>query len=78
VFLYKLCYYTTPFEEQGPLAILSAQYKIPPYPAYSNSIKQLIGAMLQERASVRPNIYQVHEQVCKLRGSSIRLENVSI
>lgn len=28
VFLYKLCYYTTPFEEHGPLAILSAQYKV--------------------------------------------------
>jgi len=31
VLLYKLCYYTTPLEEQGPLAILHAQYKIPPY-----------------------------------------------
>ncbi|KAI5477575.1 AP2-associated kinase [Pseudohyphozyma bogoriensis] len=75
VFLYKLCYYTTPFEEHGPLAILSAQYKIPPYPAYSNAIKGIIGGMLQERASQRPNIYQVHEQVCRLRGTSIKLEN---
>lgn len=97
VFLYKLCYYTTPFEEHGPLAIMNASYKvsffpfpptlimeltldrveqIPPYPAYSNSIKSLIATMLQERASSRPNIYQVHEMVCKLRGSSIKLENV--
>lgn len=28
VFLYKLCYYTTPFEEAGPLAIINAQYKV--------------------------------------------------
>jgi len=28
VLLYKLCFYTTPFEEHGPLAILNAQYKV--------------------------------------------------
>lgn len=97
VFLYKLCFYTTPFEEHGPLAILNAQYKVrslsprwlgpprslasanmqfPPYPAYSSSIRSLIAAMLQERASQRPNIYQVHEMVCRLRGVPVRLENV--
>ncbi|KAM0788072.1 hypothetical protein ACM66B_001243 [Microbotryomycetes sp. NB124-2] len=75
VLLYKLCYYTTPFEEHGPLAILNAQYKIPSYPAYSSSIKTLIAGMLQERATTRPNIYQVHEQVCQLRGTTVRLEN---
>ncbi|BGP38672.1 Ark- serine/threonine protein kinase [Rhodotorula kratochvilovae] len=75
VLLYKLCFYTTPFEEHGPLAILNAQYKFPPYPAYSSSIRSLIGAMLQERASQRPNIYQVHEMVCRLRGVPVRLEN---
>ncbi|KPV76275.1 uncharacterized protein RHOBADRAFT_13233, partial [Rhodotorula graminis WP1] len=76
VFLYKLCFYTTPFEEHGPLAILNAQYKFPAYPAYSSSIRSLIGAMLQERASQRPNIYQVHEMTCRLRGVPVRLENV--
>ncbi|GAA5976236.1 hypothetical protein JCM10908_005426 [Rhodotorula pacifica] len=75
VFLYKLCFYTTPFEEHGPLAILNAQYKFPPYPAYSAQIRALIASMLQERASQRPNIYQVHEAVCKLRGVQVRLEN---
>ncbi|GAA5899917.1 hypothetical protein JCM8208_005541 [Rhodotorula glutinis] len=75
VFLYKLCFYTTPFEEHGPLAILNAQYKFPAYPAYSSSIRSLIGAMLQERASQRPNIYQVHEMTCRLRGVPVRLEN---
>lgn len=33
--------------------------------------------MLQERAENRPNIYQVHEMTCRLRGVSVRLENVS-
>ncbi|GAA5881408.1 hypothetical protein JCM16303_000167 [Sporobolomyces ruberrimus] len=75
VLLYKLCYYTTPFEENGPLAILNAQYKFLPYPAYSPQIRSLISSMLQERAENRPNIYQVHEMTCRLRGVSVRLEN---
>ncbi len=43
VLLYKLCYYTTPFEEHGPLAILNVSYKIPPYPVYSPQMNALIG-----------------------------------
>lgn len=44
VLLYKLCYYTTPFEEQGQLAILNASYRFPSYPAFSDRLKKLIGA----------------------------------
>lgn len=44
VLLYKLCYYTTPFEEHGPLAILNVMYKTPLYPIYSEQMKELIGA----------------------------------
>ena len=43
VLLYKLCYYTTPFEEHGVLAILNVQYKFPPYPVYSQQLNGLIG-----------------------------------
>ena len=43
VLLYKLCYYTTPFEEQGQLAILNASFKFPNYPVFSDKIKMLIG-----------------------------------
>ncbi|PLW17249.1 hypothetical protein PCANC_11623 [Puccinia coronata f. sp. avenae] len=68
VFLYKLCYYTTPFEAHGPMAIMNVQYQIPSYPAYSNSIKYLIGTMLQELAQSRPDIWEVHEHLCRLRG----------
>ena len=46
VLLYKLCYYTTPFEEHGPLAILNVQYKIPSYPVYSGQMNALIGMSL--------------------------------
>lgn len=42
VFLYKLCYYTTPFEDQGQLAILNASYKFPPHPKFSDKLRRLI------------------------------------
>ena len=43
VLLYKLCYYTTPFEETGQMAILNASFKFPAYPAFSDRLKLLIG-----------------------------------
>lgn len=42
VFLYKLCYYTTPFEEVGQMAILNASYKFPSYPPFSSRLKMFI------------------------------------
>ncbi|KAI7948866.1 hypothetical protein MJO29_010531 [Puccinia striiformis f. sp. tritici] len=77
VFLYKLCYYTTPFEAHGPLAIMNVQYQIPSYPAYSNSVKYLIGTMLQELAQSRPDIWEVHRHVCRLRGITPNLRRPS-
>lgn len=52
VLLYKLCYYTTPFEEHGPLAILNVQYTTPPYPVYSPQMNQLIGAWGSRRLAL--------------------------
>lgn len=43
VLLYKLCYYTTPFEDVGQMAILNASYKFPSYPVFSDRLKRLIG-----------------------------------
>ena len=43
VLLYKLCYYTTPFEEHGQMAILNASFKFPGYPAFTDRTKKLIG-----------------------------------
>lgn len=46
VLLYKLCYYKTPFEEQGQMAILNASFKFPGYPSFSDNLKVLIGKSL--------------------------------
>ena len=52
VLLYKLCYYTTPFEEQGQLAILNASYSFPAHPVFSDRLRALIGGRIHgERAS---------------------------
>ncbi|KAH8987392.1 hypothetical protein EDB86DRAFT_2951085 [Lactarius hatsudake] len=59
VLLYKLCYYTTPFEEHGPLAILNVQFKIPPYPVYSAQMNSLIGSMLREHGAQRPTVFEI-------------------
>ncbi len=45
VLLYKLCYYTTPFEEHGPLAIVNAKYTFPAFPLYSPPLQHLIGEL---------------------------------
>jgi AP2-associated kinase len=46
VFLYKLCYYTTPFEEQGQMAILNASFRFPGYPHFTDWLKRMIGMPL--------------------------------
>lgn len=66
VFLYKLCYYTTPFEVVGELGILHSAYEMPAKPVYSGQIRHLIGLMLQEDPEFRPNIYQVLLQVADI------------
>ncbi|KAK6331105.1 hypothetical protein TWF696_003176 [Orbilia brochopaga] len=76
VLLYKLCYYTTPFEDQGQLAILNASFKYPPYPQFSSQVKGLIGSMLQEDPRKRPNIYDIVSTVCRLRGKEIPIKNI--
>ncbi|KAH9950941.1 hypothetical protein B0H21DRAFT_409128 [Amylocystis lapponica] len=72
VLLYKLCYYTTPFEEHGPLAILNVQYKIPPYPVYSTQMNAMIGSMLREHGTQRPSVFEVLAHVHRLRGTKSR------
>ncbi|KAM7221430.1 Serine/threonine-protein kinase ppk30 [Rhypophila decipiens] len=68
VLLYKLCYYTTPFEEQGQLAILNASYRFPSYPVFSERLKKLIAWTLRENQQQRPNIYQVLKEACAMQG----------
>ncbi|KAI9837438.1 MAG: hypothetical protein M1837_002960 [Sclerophora amabilis] len=76
VLLFKLCYYTTPFEDQGQLAILNASFKFPGYPAFSDRIKKLIASMLREKPQVRPNIYQILREVCTMRGLEIPIRDI--
>ncbi|QLG72497.1 hypothetical protein HG535_0D02050 [Zygotorulaspora mrakii] len=68
VFLYKLCYYTTPFEKGGELAILHSRYEFPAQPLYSGRLKNLIQTMLMESPIQRPNICQVLEEVSRMQG----------
>ncbi|GJJ13173.1 hypothetical protein Clacol_007424 [Clathrus columnatus] len=76
VLLYKLCYYTTPFEEHGPLAILNVQYRIPPYPVYSRELNALIASMLRELGSQRPSVFELLNTVHQLRGTKSRFHYV--
>ncbi|KAL5533626.1 hypothetical protein ACEPAG_86 [Sanghuangporus baumii] len=72
VLLYKLCYYTTPFEEHGVLAILNVQYKFPPYPVYSQQLNTLIASMLREHNVHRPSVFEVLNIVHQMRGTKSR------
>lgn len=65
-FLYKLCYYTTPFEASGDIAILHASFQFLQTPAYSGDLKNLIIIMLQENPTYRPNIVQIIMLLAKM------------
>ncbi|KAI4151986.1 MAG: hypothetical protein L6R39_001929 [Caloplaca ligustica] len=76
VLLYKLCYYKTPFEDQGQMAILNASFKFPAYPAFSDKLKNLIAGMLREMPQARPNIYQVIREISLMRGTDIPIKDI--
>ncbi|KAJ5309779.1 general substrate transporter [Penicillium atrosanguineum] len=76
VLLYKLCYYTTPFEEVGQMAILNASFKFPSYPKFSDQLKKLIASMLKENPLKRPNIYEVVQEMCKMQGKEVPIRDI--
>ena len=76
VLLYKLCYYTTPFEDVGQMAILNASYKFPSYPIFSERLKKFIGWQLKEDPRQRPNIYQVIKECCSMRGTEVPIKDI--
>ncbi|KAK8090244.1 NAK protein kinase [Apiospora hydei] len=76
VLLYKLCYYTTPFEDQGQLAILNASFKFPSYPVFSDRLKHLIASMLREHQQARPNVYQVLKEGLRMQGREIHIPDI--
>ncbi|WFC98029.1 non-specific serine/threonine protein kinase [Malassezia yamatoensis] len=63
VLLYKLCYYTTPFEgpQGGPTAILSARYTFPSSPPYPSELKSLIEPNLDKRPTVKVILTRIEE-----------------
>ena len=75
VFLYKLCYYTTPFEKSGERAILTSSFDFPRYPNYSDRLKNLIRVMLSNYPIQRPNVCQVLEEVSRLQGVACPITN---
>ncbi|QLL30416.1 hypothetical protein HG536_0A02330 [Torulaspora globosa] len=75
VFLYKLCYYTTPFEKGGELAILHSRYQFPAHPIYSDRLKNLIRMMLMVEPSQRPNVCQTLEEVSRMQGVQCPIKN---
>ncbi|KAL6944483.1 hypothetical protein ACO0RG_001220 [Hanseniaspora osmophila] len=79
VYMYKLCYYTTPFEKNGgDQAILKASFQFPHYPSYSSKVKNLISCLLKENPFQRPNICQTLEEVSRIQGVACPLENFYI
>lgn len=75
VFLYKLCYYTTPFEQVGESAILQSKFQYPAYPQYSDRLKNLIRVLLLNNPLQRPNICQVIEEVSRIQGIPCPMKN---
>ncbi|ODV62667.1 serine/threonine protein kinase ARK1, partial [Ascoidea rubescens DSM 1968] len=71
VFLYKLCYYTTPFESGGEMALLQGTFAFPHHPQYSVRLKNMITILLNVNPNLRPNIYQVLKELSLMRGMNI-------
>lgn len=85
IFLYKLCYYTTPFEKNsingsanGPgaeAAILKSQFGFPSSPVYSERLKNVISKCLALDPRNRPNIYQLLEELFRMRGLRVPIDD---
>lgn len=76
VFLYKLMYYTTPFELQGELAILHGYFQFPTNgPKYPSRLKNLVIIMLQVNPELRPNIYQIVHELCDILKKEVPIED---
>ncbi|SMN20326.1 similar to Saccharomyces cerevisiae YBR059C AKL1 Ser-Thr protein kinase, member (with Ark1p and Prk1p) of the Ark kinase family [Maudiozyma saulgeensis] len=74
VLLYKLLFFTTPFEMTGQFAILHSKYEIPQN-KFCSKLNNLIIIMLAENPNLRPNIYQVLYQICSIMGVSVPIKD---
>lgn len=78
VFLYKLCYYTTPFElpQQRTLQDLeqlilhsSTTLRFPHSPQFSPRLQNVIRCCLREDPRRRPNALQLLQEICLMQGT---------
>lgn len=74
VFLYKLLFFTTPFEMTGQFAMLHSKYEMPPN-NFSSKLNNLIIIMLAENPNLRPNIYQIMYQICSIIGVPVPIKD---
>ncbi|KAF2077105.1 hypothetical protein CYY_001614 [Polysphondylium violaceum] len=68
ILLYKLLFYTTPFEDSGSLGILNANYTFPSNHPYSSNLINLIKLLLSPDPKDRPTIFELTNQICLLRS----------
>lgn len=74
VFLYKLLFYTTPFERSGQFSILHSKFDIPRC-NYSTQLINMIVIMLCENPYMRPNIYQVVYGICSILNIEVPISD---
>ena len=78
ILLYKLCYFTTPFEQNaingnqngysGDYAIINGIYSIPSQPPYSARLKNIIAKLLVVDPARRPNVFVLLDELYKMKG----------
>ena len=78
VFIYKLCYFTTPFEKEGNLAILNASFTFPPTPVFSDRLKRFINVTLSGDPNLRPNIFQCVKELYSMRGLEAPIQDIYV
>lgn len=74
VYLYKLLFFTTPFERTGQFSMLHSKYEFPKN-SYSSKLINLVIIMLAENLNLRPNIYQVLYEICSINGTQVPIED---
>ncbi|KAF5097987.1 hypothetical protein D0Z00_002202 [Geotrichum galactomycetum] len=78
VFIFKLCYFTTPFEKEGNLAILNASFSFPPNPVFSDRLKRFINVTLSGDPNLRPNIFQCVKELYSMRGLEAPIQDIYV
>lgn len=77
VFLYKLCYFTTPFELPNQRTLQDLEHlilacqstlRLPSSPRYSSRLQNIISCCLREDPRRRPNALQLLQEVCQMQN----------